>query len=447
MRIAYVIPVFPEIHNTFVLNQITGMIDRGHEVDLYPLEVGDYDHAQRDVAAYDLRSRVVHLPIPHDRLARATKAAALLLRPASWRRSVVGALDPRRGQRTWSLVPLYTALSFVGREPYHAVHVQFGHLGPEVARLVAARGVAGALVTSFRGADATSHLPRHPAAYRQLFRVGDAFLPVSEDLRTRVIASGAPAERTFVHHSGIDVGRFAFTRRGLGSGEAARLLFVGRLVEKKGVRYLLEALALLAGTAHVAEDATAEAGGAVVAGGADVAATLGTQASTPPGAHDATLTVIGDGPERQELEATAERLHVASRVRFLGTLGHDQVREAMAAAHVLVAPSVTAASGDREGIPNVLKEAMATGLPVLATHHGGIAELVADGVSGYLVPERDAPALAARLRDLLARPDRMAQMGEAGRRAVEEGFDITRLNEVLERRYREAHATWAARSR
>lgn len=441
MRIAYVIPVFPEIHNTFVLNQITGMIDRGHEVDLYPLEVGDYDLAQRDVATYDLRSRVVHLPIPHARLPRAAKAAALLLRPSSWRRSVVGALDPRRGHRTWSLVPLYTALSFVGRGPYHAVHVQFGHLGPEVARLVAARGVAGALVTSFRGADATSHMPRHPAAYRPLFRIGDAFLPVSEDLRTRVIAAGAPPERTFVHHSGIDVGRFAFAPRRLGAGEAARLLFVGRLVEKKGVRYLLEALALLCGVAPVAEGATA------ATGGADVATTRGRQGNSHGDAHDVTLSIIGDGPERQELEAMAARLGVGSRVRFLGTRSHDQVREAMAAAHVLVAPSVTAASGDREGIPNVLKEGMATGLPVLATRHGGIAELVADGVSGYLVPERDAPALATRLRDLLARPDRMATMGEAGRRTVEERFDITRLNEVLELRYREAHAAWAARSR
>lgn len=98
---------------------------------------------------------------------------------------------------------------------------------------------------------------------------------------------------------------------------------------------------------------------------------------------------------------------------------------------MLVAASVTAADGDEEGIPNVLKEAMAMGLPVVATRHAGIPELVEDGVSGWLVPERDEAALADALARLAAEPERWPAMGRAGRDKVEREYDIHRLNHRL----------------
>jgi colanic acid/amylovoran biosynthesis glycosyltransferase len=107
------------------------------------------------------------------------------------------------------------------------------------------------------------------------------------------------------------------------------------------------------------------------------------------------------------------------------------VREGLDRADVLVAASVTAADGDEEGIPNVLKEAMASGLPVVATRHAGIPELVEDGVSGWLVPERDEAALAAALERLASEPGRWPAMGRAGRARVEREYDIDRLNDRL----------------
>jgi colanic acid/amylovoran biosynthesis glycosyltransferase len=124
-------------------------------------------------------------------------------------------------------------------------------------------------------------------------------------------------------------------------------------------------------------------------------------------------------------------LGIGERVRFLGWQSQEQVREALERADLLIAASVTAENADEEGIPNVLKEAMAVGVPVVSTRHGGIPELVEDGVSGVLVPERDPEALAAQLAELAAHPERRAELAAAGRVRVERDYDIERLNDRL----------------
>ncbi len=396
LRIAFLIPVFPEIHNTFILNQITGLLDRGHDVELFPLAVGDYDRAHAEVAAYGLQERVRHVPIPRGRGARAATLLRRLGDPRCRTRAVLGELNPLGGRRALSLVSAYTALSFALHGGHDIVHAQFGHLGPLAQRLVDRGATQARLVVSFRGVDATSHLPRHPSLYRPVFERASLFLPVSEDLSERVVAAGSPRERTVVHRSGIDLRRFVFAERSRVEGEPTEVLFVGRFVEKKGLPDALRAFAL----------ARAEAG-------------------------PARLTLVGSGPLEGDARRLAGELGVAEHVRFLGPLDADGVAAAMAAAHLLLAPSVTAASGDKEGVPNVMKEAMATGMPVLSTLHGGIPELVDDGVSGFLVPERDVPALAARLADLMRAPTAWPRMGREGRAKVEAEFDSEKLNDAL----------------
>jgi len=141
--------------------------------------------------------------------------------------------------------------------------------------------------------------------------------------------------------------------------------------------------------------------------------------------------VAGDGSFRSTLEAQRDRLGLDRRVRLLGWQTQAQVRQVLGRAHVLVAPSITAGNADEEGIPNVLKEAMASGLPVVATRHGGIPELVENGVTGFLVAERDPQILAERLAELAAPSERWAAMAAAGRARVEREYDIERLNDRL----------------
>jgi colanic acid/amylovoran biosynthesis glycosyltransferase len=122
-------------------------------------------------------------------------------------------------------------------------------------------------------------------------------------------------------------------------------------------------------------------------------------------------------------------------VQFLGALPQDEVVQWMRRAAVLAAPSLTAADGDAEGLPNVVVEAAASGLPVVATHHSGIPEAVEDGKTGFLVAEGDSGALRAHLADLLGSEEMQREMGAAARRLAEKRFDRVRLGDRLERIY------------
>ena len=160
--------------------------------------------------------------------------------------------------------------------------------------------------------------------------------------------------------------------------------------------------------------------------------------------EDVVYHIVGDGPLRGELEALSHELGIADHIRFHGALPNDAVVALLAQTHVLLAPSVTAANGETEGIPNAVKEAMACGVPIVATRHSGIPELVEDGISGYLVPERDAPALAKRLLDLSRQPECWPAMGRAARAKIERDFDSNALSDALVELYERGAA--AARS-
>jgi glycosyltransferase involved in cell wall biosynthesis len=182
-------------------------------------------------------------------------------------------------------------------------------------------------------------------------------------------------------------------------GGPPTVLFVGRLVERKGVPYLIEAISLL-------RDASIR------------------------------LVIVGDGPERPKLEAAARRLGIADRVEFRGKIPAAELQAAYARATAFVLPSVFDARGDTEGLGVVALEAMNYGTPVVASRIGGIPDVVEDGVTGLLVPPGDAAALAAALRRLLDEPDLARKLGEAGRRRLREQFSWEAITARWEAVYR-----------
>ena len=288
-----------------------------------------------------------------------------------------------------------------GLPQYDVIHAQFGPYGILAAELVKVGALRGPIVTSFRGYDAGKDLQARLPEYRELFRRGSLFLPVSHSLAKRLVSAGCDPDRIQVHHSGISVATLSRSPRRVVSSQGVKLITVGRLVEKKGVRYAVEAFARALKQGRRLQ-----------------------------------YLIVGDGPQRAELEALAGQLGVKNSITFTGWRPHDEALALLADADILIVPSVTAADGDEEGIPNVAKEAMALGLPVVATRHGGIPELVEDGVSGVLAPERDSSALAERLIELIDHPERWAEMGEAGRRRIGAEYDIERLNDELVALYR-----------
>ena len=401
LDIVFLVDRFPVVTETFILNQITGLLDRGHRVHIFARRAAPPGPVQSPVHDRDLLECTTQVNIPRTRPGRLAKV--LLLLPwllarhpvVVWR---IAALHVR-DRATPAIDALYFARTLFRRRPHHAiVHAQFGPLGSTAAVLRDVGVLNGPLVTSFRGYDLSLYLRRFGhAAYRHLMQRGDLFLTCCDLFRTRLIQElGCDENKVHVHRSGIDVERFAALPHPDTAASPVRILTVGRLVEKKGVETAIRALARIA-LEH----------------------------------PDVTYTVIGDGPLRGPLQALVRTLGLQDRVSFLGEQTHDEVLRHLAGAALLVAPSITAASGDQEGIPNSLKEAMAAGLPVIATRHAGIPELVEDGVSGFLVPERDVEALAARICELVTHPAQRQAMGRAGQRLVQRYYDTHVLNEQL----------------
>lgn len=416
MRIAYVVNAFPILSETFVREQILGMAERGHDVAIYALDdCHNTEHVYGErLDRFGWTERVHYLRAPAGKMARLLGAWSVLSAGTSRNLALLGSLNVARfGRDALGLGLLYrsAALARQGRQRFDVIHAQFGPLGHIAVRLRQLGLWHGAVVTSFRGYDATKLLRERPTRYREVFREAEMLLPVSDALRRTLLAHGADPARTRVHRSGIDCGAFACTARRRGPGEPIRVLSIARLVPKKGIDDAIRAIGRLAQN------------------GIDVR-----------------YEVIGGGEERPRLERLIDDLALRERVALLGERSHLDVRARLRDAHILLAPSVTADDGDQEGIPNALKEAMASGMPVVATRHGGIAELVEDGRAGFLVGERDVAALAERLAHLARHPERWGEMGREGRAKVEAEYDRRRLNEELEGLYRLAREGYVDRA-
>ncbi len=390
---------FPVLSETFVLNQITGLLDRGHEVHVYAKRPTGSSPVHPVVDRYRLLERTTYWPsLPPNPLSRIFKGIGLLVRYPVSLPSVLRSLNGNRyGRTASSLNLLYWASRFAPRRAFDIIYCHFGWNGLRASMLKEVGVLNGRLVTVFHGADLSWQLETFGSdVYRLLFENGDLFLPISEHWRSKLIALGCPEKRVVVHRMGIDPERFAFLERRPEPGHPVELITISRLVEKKGVEYGIRAVAQLVARRR-----------------------------------DVHYTIIGDGPLRGDLEALIGRLEMGGRITVLGSRNHDAVLANLNRSHIAVAPSVTSQDGDQEGIPVSLMEAMATGMPVVSTIHSGIPELVHDGVSGRLVPERDADALARALEALIDHPEDWPAMGRAARQQVVEHFDIRVLNDRL----------------
>jgi glycosyltransferase involved in cell wall biosynthesis len=237
--------------------------------------------------------------------------------------------------------------------------------------------------------------PRRLSAMAENPRVH--FVAVSEDIRQAAIQYGIAAERITVRHIGIDLSRFRFSGSAI-ADRLPRIVFVGRLVEKKGVEFLIRAFA------RVSQQ---------VAG--------------------AQLAILGGGPLAGSLRALAAEL--GAKVEFLGSVDRAEVSRQLSIARVLCLPSVTAANGDAEGMGMVILEAQACGLPVVTSARGGKTEAIVDGRTGFAFPERDVDLLTEHLSRLLLDDDLATAMGAAAIPHVAAHFDIRDCTRKLEQFY------------
>lgn len=229
---------------------------------------------------------------------------------------------------------------------------------------------------------------------------------VSEHLKKKVLEL-APDITPDVISMGVDTGKFGRQYRVehyFGQKNKKVVLFVGRLAEKKGIAYLIEAMKQI----------------------------------------DAVLVIVGDGPLREELEQQGKDIDVLAgwnKVKFLGAKTHEELRSIYASADVFICPSITAKDGDQEGFGLVMLEAMASGLPVIASNSGGIVQLIEDGVNGFLCEEKNVEQLADRINSIMKNNELYCQIVENIKETIEK-YDymvigeryLEVLNEYCEKR-------------
>jgi glycosyltransferase involved in cell wall biosynthesis len=304
--------------------------------------------------------------------------------------------------KPWQIsdVELSELLSVLSETRARLLHIYFGHIAVHLLPLI--RAWKNPSIVSFHGADVMVDMnkPAYRKATLQMLDEVRLVLVRSESLRRAIVNLGCDPEKIEIQRTGIPLDEFPFRDRAVPKNGEWQFVQAGRLIEKKGLPVTLRAFSIFL-KKH----------------------------------PKATLTVAGDGPLLGELQNLARELNVAGRVAFTGFISQDQLREIYYRSHIFLHPSQTGRDGNQEGIPNSMLEAMATGLPVFATEHGGIPEAIENGMSGVLVPERDDEALARALLNAAQDPGLLQRIGHAGGSAVQKNFDLSTQAQRLEEIY------------
>jgi colanic acid/amylovoran biosynthesis glycosyltransferase len=280
------------------------------------------------------------------------------------------------------------------------LHIYFGQIAVHLLPLI--RAWKNPSIVSFHGADVTVDMnkPAYRQATQQMLEAVKLVLVRSESLRRAIADLGCDPKKIEIHRTGIPLEEFSFRAQSFPKNDEWRFVQAGRLIEKKGLPVTLRAFAVFLKKHPIA-----------------------------------TLTIAGEGPMLSGLQTLAHELQIAGSVSFPGFVSQKQLREIYYRSHIFVHPSQTGHDGNQEGIPNSMLEAMASGLPVFATRHGGIPEAIENGVSGVLVPERDHQALARALLDAAENSVFLSQIARSGAEVVRRNFALRAQAQRLEEIY------------
>ncbi len=427
LRIGIFVGTFPVASETFILRQITGLLDLGHDVHIFANARGDGDVVHDSVQRYELMKRttfidgpvesvVWELPVrplrgdtwppgsekPISNVTRLEHALPVLQEcGASSARLTHHVLNKSEyGYRAQSLSGGYRLATLLrSKRKFDVLHA---HFGPVANAFRFARELFQApFVVSFHGYDFCT-VPRQEGrdVYSRLWPSVDAVLANSKYTSQRLLGLGCPALKLQLLPVGLNPSEFEFRERTLVAGETVRFLTVARLVEIKGHEFALRAFAKV-------------------------------REAYPNVRYD----LVGDGPLRTKLESLIRELGLAQAVTLHGSRSESEVQEFFAHAHVFLLTSVNV-NGDEEGQGLVLQEAQACGLPVIATRHGAFPEGIAPANASGLIPERSIEELVGKLCEMVASPESWPAIGRAGREFVERRYDIRALNQQLVDIYR-----------
>ena len=251
------------------------------------------------------------------------------------------------------------------------------------------------LIVHFRGRDSSTQTEKrfveNKKRYKSLLNQGAGYFAVCHFLAEELKTLGFPENKIHVLYGGLDLDLYRYFKRSLPEKGEIRILSVARLVEKKGFHTLLKAFHLI----HHKHPR-------------------------------ATLHIIGTGQDEEKIKGFIDEYQLNDCVFLRGAMDSQQISKELRDAHLFCLASETGEDGDVEGVPNALKEAMASGLPVISTFHGGIPELIEHKRTGYLAPEKDYVQLAKGIKYFLDHPEVWEKYTKRARQVIEQKFDLNK---------------------
>ena len=359
MKITYILGTWPKLSETFILNQITGLINRGHEIEILACTVPFEEETHEDVLRYDLLRKTHYIQFKNE----------IAFLDVSNAKKLITSLDADLIHAHFAATPADLAYEIFNRMeiPFiFTAHAYDIFINPDVMRLIAKFLAAKRIITVSQ------------------FNKNYLLTLLGKEFDSKIS----------VNPCGINLSRFRYQERK--EDKEVKILYVGRLVEKKGILDGIAAFQQVHKKMPLTE-----------------------------------FRVIGNGPLFETAISMVEENNLTDSVHFLGGLTQDKVITEMEKADIFLLPSKKASNGDSEGLPVVILEAQAMGLPVVSTLHTGIPEEVRDGETGILVQEGDVMAMGECLLKLIESSELRHKMGKAGRRLIESRFTLAReLNEL-----------------
>ena len=403
MRIAVFSSNFPNISQTFVINQIVGLIKLGAEVDIITNDIITHKVMHESVQEYNLLSRVICNKLPSNQ-SKLSKILMLLkcivnLVLKGQLSKLINVLSDSH-LAVWQKVDLIYKLNINKQKPvtYTNIICHFGQYGYYVCKLRELGLIAGPISTVFHGQEVSRYkmIEENLAAYKELFIHGDLMLPISDLWKNKLIEWGCAASKIKVHRMGVDILDFNMREVRTPLSTPLKVIQVGRLTDKKAIIDSINAVLLVSEKMPI------------------------------------DFTIIGDGDLYDEAERLIQTSGAASFIHLLGKQPQEVVKQKLDESDIFLLPSIRAIDGDMEGIPVALMEAMAKGLITLSTYHSGIPELIENNVSGFLVQESKVNELAdALLKINNLSVDEVEQIRIRARRKCEEYFNNETLNKTL----------------
>lgn len=388
---------FPNTIQPWLANSTAQILRHGGEVEIFSMEAGDKNYSPV-IDEYHLKSNIINLNFQGDKIFIAI--ANNFFNPRNFFNSICGIFTARKylskhKSFTSNLIGALVLAPHFIKKNIDIIHSHFEITGHKLLPVIKAQQVP--FVVTFHGLPppGVTQLPDQMRA--EYVEAADIILVNTEFAKKQYIALGAPAEKIKIIPQGIATKDFAFVAKPKPTNAPVALLSVGRFHADKGHKYVLQALPEL--IKH---------------------------------GYNLRYTLVGTGPDRIQLEKMVEELHLENVVSFHSSISEQKIKEIYANSHIFIFPSLKAIDGFHEETQGVaIQEAQASGLIVIATKTGGIPECVEDGKSAFLIDDRNATAIADKIRWIIDNPQQWHEWQHNARNYVETHFDIDAIGDRL----------------